>query len=356
VTPSRAGCWLYPASTVESFDVVVVGVGVMGAATGRALARAGKKVAMLERFDIGHNRGSSHGSARIFRFSYRDPQYVAMAQEALPLWRELEHESGGSLLTPTGGIDAGPAVPQHAAALESCGARFELLQGAEVNSRFPGLTLPGDEPALFQPDTAVVAAERSWRAMVTAAVGAGADLWENTRVTEVIPRSGGAEVLAGGARLSAETVVVTAGAWARGLLAPAGIELDVVPTRETVAYFRSATPVPVLVAWTDPAFYALPTPQGIKAGHHIAGPPADPDEEGSPDPRAVARLSEGVAACFAAVEPEPHLLETCFYTNTPDDHFVLERHGPVVVGSPCSGHGFKFAPLIGARLAGICGV
>jgi sarcosine oxidase len=329
----------------------------MGAATGRALAQAGKKVAMLELFRIGHNRGSSHGSARIFRFSYRDPQYVAMAQEALPLWRELEQESGESLLSPTGGIDAGPAVPQHAAALESCGARYELLHGSEINARFPGLTLPDEEPALYQPDTEVIAAERSWRAMVASAAGAGADVRENTQVTEVVRRSDGAEVVADGVRLAADTVVITAGSWARGLLAPLGIDLDVVPTRETVAYFRTSMPrVPVLVAWTDPAFYALPTPQGLKAGHHIAGPPADPDEEGSVDPKALARLTEAVTGTFADVESQPHLAETCFYTNTPDEHFVLERHGPIVVGSPCSGHGFKFAPLIGRRLASLCGV
>jgi sarcosine oxidase len=341
---------------VENFDVIVIGVGVMGAATGRALARAGKKVAMLERFQIGHSRGSSHGSARIFRFSYRDPQYVAMAMEALPLWRELEGECGEPLLNSTGGFDAGPAVPQHAAALESCRARFELLRGSEANARWPGLTLPEDEETLYQPDTGVVAAERSWRAMAASAIRAGADLRENIQVTELVPGPDGVEVVSDDARLHATTAVVTAGAWAKGLLAAVDIDLDVVPTRETVAYFRTGMPrVPVLVAWTDPAFYALPTALGIKAGHHIAGPPADPDEEGSPDAAALARLAEGVTGMFAGVDPEPQLAETCFYTNTPDEHFVLERHGPVVVGSPCSGHGFKFSPLIGQRLAALCG-
>jgi sarcosine oxidase len=342
---------------METFDVVVIGVGVMGAATGRVLAKAGKKVAMLERFDIGHARGSSHGSARIFRFSYRDPQYVEMAQEALPLWRDLEEETGERLLTATGGIDTGPLVPQHAGALESCGATFELLDGASVNSRFPSLTLPADAKALYQPDAAVIAAERSWRAFVASAVREGADLREHSTVTEVVPSSDGVEVGVDGVRLHAETAVVTAGAWARDLLAPIDIELGVVPTRETVAYFHTSMPdVPVLVAWSDPAFYALPTPLGIKAGHHIAGPPADPDQGGSPDADAVARLSQGIATMFAGVAPEPRLAETCFYTNTPDEHFVLERHGMVVVGSPCSGHGFKFAPLIGRRLADLCGV
>jgi sarcosine oxidase len=341
---------------VENFDVVVIGAGVMGAAAGRVLAKMGKRVAMLERFHIGHARGSSHGLARIFRFSYRDPQYVAMAQDALPLWRELEEECGEPLITPTGGLDVGPAVPQHAAALESCGARLEVLRGAEANARFPGLSLPVEEEVLYQSDTGVIAAERAWRVLAASAVGAGADLREDALVTEVVPGRDGVDVKAGGATLHADTALITAGAWARDLLAPIDITLDVVPTRETVAYFHTDMPrVPVLVAWSDPAFYALPTPLGIKAGHHIAGPPADPDEEGSPDSASLARLSQGVASMFENVDPEPRLAETCFYTNTPDEHFVLERHGPVVVGSPCSGHGFKFAPLIGSRLASLCG-
>jgi sarcosine oxidase len=343
---------------VETFDVAVIGVGVMGAAAGRALARSGKKVVMLERFEIGHNRGSSHGAARIFRFSYHDPQYVAMAQEALPLWRELENESGASLLTPTGGIDVGDIVPDHASALEECGASFELLEGAEVNQRFPGVTLPEDEQALFQPDTAVVAAERAWRAMAAGAVAAGADLRENTRVTEIVPRDDRAEVISEGERFDTGSVLVTAGAWARDLLAATGIALDVSPTRETIAYFRARNErVPVVVAWSNPAFYALPVSgMGIKAGEHIAGPAAHPDLEGGPDQASLERLAEGVRQRFADVERQPHLIETCFYTNTSDAHFILERHGPVVVGSPCSGHGFKFSPLIGARLAELCSV
>ncbi len=194
--------------------------------------------------------------------------------------------------------------------------------------------------------------------MAASAVAAGADLRENTKVTEVVPRSGGARVIAGDVRVEAETVLVTAGAWGRDLLASIDIELDVVPTRETVAYFRAGIDqaIPAIVAWSTPAFYALPTfGLGIKAGEHVAGPPSHPDEDGEPDAASLARLSQGVAERFAGVDPEPHLVETCFYTNTPDARFVLERHGPVVVGSPCSGHGFKFSPLIGRRLAELCG-
>jgi sarcosine oxidase len=129
----------------------------------------------------------------------------------------------------------------------------------------------------------------------------------------------------------------------------------VTPTRETVAYFGHDDPLslPTLVDWSDPtALYALASPgQGLKAGLHHTGPVIDPDEEGAVDAEIVARLAAGVRERYVRAAPEPHGAETCIYTNTSDESFVLERHGRIVVGSACSGHGFKFAPLIGERLA-----
>ncbi|MDQ4065455.1 MAG: FAD-dependent oxidoreductase, partial [Actinomycetota bacterium] len=149
-----------------------------------------------------------------------------------------------------------------------------------------------------------------------------------------------------------DAIVVTAGGWAQKLLARAGIELDVKPTRETVAYFQMAGVPPTYVDWGDPSVYALADPgHGIKVGEHIAGPRTDADEEGAPNLESVERLSAWVTERFPTADPQPWHAETCIYTNTPDEHFVLQRHGSIVVGSPCSGHGFKFAPLIGERLA-----
>jgi sarcosine oxidase len=153
----------------------------------------------------------------------------------------------------------------------------------------------------------------------------------------------------------APVVVVTAGGWARNLLATAGIDLPVRVTRETVAYFEllGDTPPPI-VEWGDPSVYALPSPgQGIKAAQHIAGPETDPDEEASPSTASVDVVSSWIQRRLPNANAVPHLVETCIYTNTLDESFILERHGPVVVGSPCSGHGFKFAPLIGERLASL---
>ena len=338
---------------MNDVDVVVIGGGVMGAATARSLARAGREVTLVEQFDLGHARGSSHGRSRIFRLSYHDPMYVRMAQEALPLWRQLEEEAREEILRTTGGIDLGPAIDRHARALRSCGAAFEVLSGEQVAERFPALRMSRDARALFQPDAGVVRADRAVAALVDSAAIHGAHVLERARVLGLAARDDRAEVRTESETFRAHVAVVTAGAWARDLLAGAGIDIPTRPTRETVAYFHVGDDrIPTLVEWGSPAGYALPSPgQGVKAGEHGAGPDVDPNTESGPNQSSVDRLREWVRERFASAEPGPHHVETCLYTNTPDQGFIVERRGPIVIGSPCSGHGFKFAPLIGERLA-----
>ncbi|MFN2588439.1 MAG: FAD-dependent oxidoreductase [Actinomycetota bacterium] len=333
---------------------IVVGAGVMGAATARALAWRGHDVTVFERFAFGHDRGSSHGESRVFRFSYPDATYVAMAMEALPLWRELEEQVGEDLLTTTGGLDRGKALDDHVEALQACGAECEVLEPGEAEARFPWLGA-GDGPVLFQADGGVIAAERAVHAFLRAAAARGAVLRDETKVLSVDPAAGGVVVETERGSLRADVAVVTAGAWAKELVAPLGVDLPTRPTRETVAYFDLDEPrLTTLVEWGDPSVYSLPSRPGVlKAGEHIAGPTTNPDEEGQANEGSVRRLSEWVARRFPTANPRPRRAETCIYTNTPDESFVLERHGDVVVGSPCSGHGFKFAPLIGKRLAAL---
>lgn len=335
------------------YDVAVIGAGIMGAATAATLAHRGRKVVLLEQFGVGHERGSSHGRSRIFRYSYPDASFVAMAMEALPLWREYEWQADEPLVTNTGGFDVGEGIEKNLAALEECGARVEYLSGREVSSRWPFVGIAPDEDAVFQPDAGMIYADRALNAFIQVARDGGAQVKERSPVEALEQHGDRVRLVSGRARVEAAACVVTAGAWAQPLLATAGIELDVKPTRETVVYYRNARALqPTFVDWGSPAVYALPSPGGeLKAGEHIAGPEIDPAETGSASVESADRVTKWVTERFPEADPKAIRTETCLYTNTDDQSFVLESKERIVVGSACSGHGFKFAPLIGRRLA-----
>jgi sarcosine oxidase len=331
----------------ERADVVVVGAGVMGLAAAHALARAGREPLVLEQFRVGHTRGSSHGATRIFRLAYQEPAWVQLAQEALPLWRDLEAESGETLLRLTGLIDISEHPERLVQTLDATGTAHELLTADELRRRFD-LAIDRDE-AVWQPDAGVVLADRA-----VAAFRTGVGVREETRVTAMSPAGGGVRIETTGGAIEAELAVCAAGAWARELLAGAGVDLPVRPTRETVAYFRLADERegPSVIDYPSRETYALTAGPGVvKVGVHRSGPVADPDEPGSADDDIVGFAAQWAARSYRLAQPEPVAIETCLYTNTVDTSFVLERHGPIVVCSACSGHGFKFAPAVGRRVA-----
>jgi sarcosine oxidase len=252
----------------------------------------------------------------------------------------------------------GPGLDAYAAALDACQVAFERLDGAEVMARFDGLRVAPDAPAIYQPDGATIAAEGTWRALADAAVAAGAALRTGAPVARLAVAGDGVDVDTTDDSYRAKVAVVTAGGWSRQLLASVGIDLPVVVTRETVAYFRLPEGLPVwptLVEWTSPPTYSLASPgQGLKAGQHRAALPVEPDDLDATrevSKQSMTYLSDWVAEHYPLADPVPHHAETCLYTNAPGDHFIIERRGPIVIGSACSGHGFKFAPLIGQRLA-----
>ena len=318
-------------------EVVVIGAGVMGLAAARALTQAGRDVVVCEQFELGHERGSSHGNARIVRLSYPDERWVRLAQESFPLWRELEAESGRRLLDLHGTLDLGNWAPNRDA-LTVCGAPFDVLDAGQIEHRFGIRADPGDR-GLFQADGGIIRADEA-----LAALADGVELREGVRVASVGEDGDG--VTAGDVR--ARAAVVTAGAWAPALAA-----VDATPTVETVSFFDLDRPVPsVIDTTTGPSSgYALSSPGGgLKAGLHQSGRPTDPDEVGIPDRELAARTAAWIERRFPGAGP-PRQTETCLYTIRENDDFLLERRGRIVVGSPCSGHGFKFAPVIGRRLA-----
>lgn len=332
-------------------EIAVLGGGVMGLATAWRAAVTGAEVLLLERFEEGHVRGSSHGATRIFRTAYPDPVYVRMAQRALPLWRELDP----GVVRITGGIDVGPleVVERIAAAQESCGERIERLSHGELAQRFPWLLVHAH--AVFSPTYGVTGADRARAALAAAARAAGARLRFGSPASIASVSDEGVTLETAEGRVRARRCVVAAGAWARPLLVPHGVSLPVRVTREQVHYFSGEQLVP-FIHWEDPPRYGVPAAfgaPGAKVAEYFGGTAADPDGR-------TFDLDEEAAARVRAYVDErlPGLgemvgFETCLYTTTPDEGFVVDAHGPLVVVSPCSGHGFKFAPAIGEAAAAL---
>lgn len=337
---------------MDRTGLLVVGGGVMGAATAWQAARAGHDVVLLERHAGHHPHGSSHGRARIFRLAYDDPGYVAQARDAGALWRLLEAESGAALLTVTGGLDHGRDLAPVRAALDAAGAPYERLSPAAAAERWPMLRFDAD--VVFQPDAGRLDADLAVTTLHAEAARHGADVRFSTEASSARLTASGVVVETSAGPVEAARVVVAAGAWLPELLgslpAPAGLPVFRV-TQEQPVYLaaRDGAEWPAFIHHTEPhAYYGLGSPgDGVKAGEHGSGRVVTPDARLAVDAAAVARVEAYAAAWLPGVEPAATRVDSCLYTSTPDTAFAIRREGAVTICSPCSGHGFKFAPLIG---------
>ena len=347
---------------MERVEVAVVGSGVIGSAAARALAARGAQAVLLEQFELGHARGSSHGATRIFRLSYPDPGYVRMAVIGREAWTRLQDEAGQELLVTTGGLDAGPAAGSCAAALGECGVAHTWLPAEEVSARFPGVAPRPGEPMLYQADAGVLLADRAVAALQRLAGRDGADIRGCTPVVGVEPKGDRVLLRTQAGEISARVAVIAAGGWCAGLLAGALARVpELTVTLQRIRYFMPRAAVggwPTLIEWSGTAaeWYAVPAAggaPGVKVAAHTPGRSVDPgsgpfDEI---DPGAEQEAARYVRERLPGLVPDGLGAETCLYTMTPDEHFVLDREGPVVVGGGGSGHAFKFGPLLGETLA-----
>ncbi|MES1248498.1 MAG: FAD-dependent oxidoreductase [Actinomycetota bacterium] len=342
--------------------MAVVGAGAIGSATARALARDGRRALLLEQFEVGHPRGSSRGQTRIFRHAYAEEHYVRLMQDARGAWAELELEAGERLVRTTGALNCGPGTEASAAAMAAAGVEHEWLDGSTAASAFPALDLAGVDRLLFHPDAGIVAADAAIRSCVRLAVEGGVVLRERTRVEAIEADGEGVAIRTGDGTVHADCVVVTAGAWSPGLLGSAGIAVDVAPSSTHVAYFTGAGDdehLPVFVEHfdDDPGSYAYVVPSaggsGVKVGRNWpVRDRVDPDARSlEPDPAVVALHAEYVRRRLPGLDAGSASGESCLYDMTQSEDFVLDRRGPIVVGTGFSGHGFKFMPLIGRLLA-----
>jgi sarcosine oxidase len=343
-------------SAPSTVDVVVVGGGVVGAATARALARRGASVALLEQGSLTTAQGSSRGTARIVSPApYPDAEYLEMGLRALDQWRELERSSGDSLLNLTGALYAGSGIEEFVPAWQAAGVEIQSLTSAEAEQRW-GITGLEPEPILFQPEAGVIRADRARDALLQSAVEHGAQAHQHERVIAIEPADDRAKLRTTRRIWHADRVIVVAGPWVRELVAPLGIELPLKVTSQSVAYFPpppGAEPLPAVMEFDGDEPYALVDPErGLKVALHRSGPEVTPAGRWEiSDAEGLEQVTGWARSRFAAISARPTETEACLYTNTADERFILDRHGPVVVGSACSGQGFQSAPETGRSLA-----
>jgi monomeric sarcosine oxidase len=354
----------------HSTDIIVVGGGVMGCTTAYQLAKDGRTVLLLEQYTIGNRMGSSHGASRLFRLAHTNPDYVELARQAYGLWRELESESGERLMKQVDALDIGtPAIlTELRTTLEATGVPFVALDRDEIMHRFPQFSLPEDVTGLYQADYAMLAADRCVSAFAALARGHGATIVEGETVQQVRPTSSGVEVRTDKGTYSARGVVLCAGSWMKPLMRQLGIDLPLTIRKEHLTYYMPGDPENWLPG-RFPIFrhhlsgvngrwgvgFPIFEHPGVKMLVDCTGPFVEPDDpDRSVDQAVVSRVREYVAGILPGLGENIIGAETCRYTMTPDDVFILDHHPAhpqVVVASPCSGHGFKFAPLIGRILA-----
>ena len=352
--------------------IVVLGAGAVGAAAAYHLSRRGEPVLVVEQFRPGHDRGSSHGAARITRHSYADPRYARLMPAAFRAWRELEADAGQALYLRCGGVSFCPPGVDYAARVAACladlGVPYRRFTGATLRRAWSAFEVPAGYDAVFEPDAGVLTAARAVAVQVDLARERGG---ARTRFVEECPirridLDGTHPVLVGDdVRITARRLVVSAGAWV-GKLLP-GLAGRLRPTRQQVSYFRPADPRPFAIGRLpvfifmgragDDAFYGMPDvlDSGVKVARH-GGPDCDPDAvDRTVSDEAIAVVRRFLRDHIPSLAAAPlGAAEVCLYTVAPGEDFVvgpLPGRPEVIVASPCSGHGFKFSCLVGRILA-----
>jgi sarcosine oxidase len=353
------------------FDAIVIGLGGMGSAAAFHLARRGRRVLGLEQFELLHERGSSHGLTRIIRLAYHEhPAYVPLLHRSYELWHELEALAGERLLITTGSVEGGPEDgATFRGALEAArihGLAHEVLDVAELRSRYPAYgQLDPATRVVYQPDGGFLLAERTLLAHVNQALAHGAELHFHEPALEWrATAQGGVTVRTERAEYEADRLVICAGSWA-GRLVPA-LAPYAVPERQVLAWLQPRRPelftperFPVFLLDVEEGnYYGFPVHDvpGFKFGryHHLREPmdPDDPDRSTRPDDEAILRVF--AIRHFPEGAGPTIMLKACLFTNSPDEHFLIDLlpDAPQVsVAAGFSGHGYKFCSLVGEVMA-----
>jgi len=357
--------------TKSSYDVIIAGLGAMGSAAAFQLARREVRVLGLDRYTPPHALGSSHGDTRIIREAYFEhPVYVPMVQRAFELWRELERISGIALLMQTGGLMIGRPESDLVAgarrSAEAHGLAHTLLSASDVRARFPAFHPERDMMAVWEPRAGVLFPEACISSALAQARAHGATLCFAEPVQNWIVDGDSVRVSTTRGEYRARQLIVTAGAWVGSLLPtldlPFRIERQVLhwfePSSDAETFAPERCPVHLWQFDGHRFFYGFPDlGSGVKAAFHHDGEVTTVEGVRREVALEEVEVMRAVLRRFLPLADGPWRASVvCVYTNTPDEHFWIDRHPhyeQVLIASPCSGHGFKFAPVIGEILADI---
>lgn len=352
------------------FDVLIIGLGAHGSSAAYHLSKAGLKVCGIDRFHPPHSFGSSHGQSRIIRQAYHEsPMYVPLVKTAYTLWRELEEASGKKLFLKTGGIMLGSenaSVVQGAKlSAEMHNLPYEYLHYDEIIKRFPVLKPTEDTVAVIEKDAGILFPEECIKANLELAAANKAVLTYDEVVETIYYTNDVVTVTTNKSTYYAHKLVISAGAWLNNLLPELHLPLTV--ERQVLCWFKNADEktqqdllpgkLPIFI-WEhekDKLFYGFPDiGDGLKIAPHHAGQPIQPDLLSQQVNPAEIDEMKTVIHTFFNMQPVFNYSAVCMYTNTPDEHFIIDHHPGnknIVIASPCSGHGFKFSSVIGKILS-----
>ncbi|CAG7732842.1 unnamed protein product [Allacma fusca] len=373
--------------TSKVFEAVVIGAGIMGSSTAYFLSKKlGNRVALIEQFDFLHRRGSSHGDSRITRLTYPQEYYTFLMKTSYELWSEAEAESGLNVFIQTGGLDFAskdtPAIHNVIAAAKKWNISHEVLTPAEVNARFPTITLPENYIGVYSPASGVLKASKAVGMFQNLARKNGCHLLDNANIVEIAVKkdSNGEEIFEITSTthgiITAKKCVITAGAWTQKALdkvqlrsGKLSLTLPLKPRQVTVCYWEVAAPekfsginktFPVFICYDDKYHVygtpALEFPNLLKCCSH-EGPNCDPDKRDFyPGVQEIENeVAPLVQKVFVGISPKPVFTESCMYTMSPDEDYIVDQVPGVqglYVGAGGSGHAFKMGPTIGTMLAG----